>query len=109
MKKFVIINGPNLNLLGQREPEIYGRQSFEDFFGKLHEEFKPVELSFFQSNIEGEIIDKIQFYSHIVQGIVLNPGGYAHTSVAIRDAIAASQCPVIEVHVSNIYSREEFR
>jgi len=109
MKKFVIINGPNLNLLGQREPEIYGRQSFEDFFGKLQEEFKPVELSFFQSNIEGEIIGKIQFYSNIVQGIVLNPGGYAHTSVAIRDAIAASQCPVIEVHISNIYNREEFR
>jgi 3-dehydroquinate dehydratase-2 len=109
MKKISIINGPNLNLLGQREPEIYGKESFEDYLLVMRERFRSVNISFFQSNIEGELIDRIQVDSMQTQGIIINPGGYAHTSVAIRDAIAAVECPVIEVHISNIYGREEFR
>ena len=108
MKNISIINGPNLNLLGRREPEIYGKESFDDFLMVLRKQYKDICLSHFQSNIEGELIDRIHSDSS-AQGIIINPGGYAHTSVAIRDAIAAAQCPVTEVHISNIYSREEFR
>lgn len=107
----VIINGPNLNLLGRREPEIYGSQSFADFFAELKAEFRDEEIVCFQSNSEGEIIDEIQRYGfdEPCKGIVLNPGGYSHYSVAIADAVAAVPVPVVEVHVSNIHAREDFR
>lgn len=107
----VIINGPNLNLLGSREPEIYGSQSFDDFFAELKAEFRDEEIVCFQSNSEGEIIDEIQRYGfdEPCKGIVLNPGGYSHSSVAIADAVAAVPVPVVEVHVSNIHAREDFR
>lgn len=109
-KKIIIINGPNLNLLGKREPDIYGDMSFEEFFDDIKEVYADeVQLSFFQSNIEGELIDKIQEVGFSYHGILLNAGGYTHTSVAIRDAVAAIKTPVIEVHISNPYSREEFR
>lgn len=109
-KKIIIINGPNLNLLGKREPDIYGDMSFEEFFDDIKEVYADeVQLSFFQSNIEGELIDKIQEVGFTYHGILLNAGGYTHTSVAIRDAVAAIKTPVIEVHISNPYSREEFR
>ena len=104
-----IINGPNLNLLGKREPEVYGSQSFETFFSTLTKSFAPVELYYFQSNIEGEIISKLQEVGFSFDGIILNAGGYTHTSVAIHDAIGAISTPVVEVHISNIYAREEFR
>ncbi|HNZ42795.1 MAG TPA: type II 3-dehydroquinate dehydratase [Bacteroidales bacterium] len=107
--KILIINGPNLNLLGIREKEIYGAKNFTGFFDELCERFKNVELEYFQSNIEGEIIDKIQQAGFACDGIVLNAGGYTHTSVAIADAIAAIPAPVVEVHISNIFAREEFR
>lgn len=107
--KIIIINGPNLNLLGRREPEIYGCRSFEDYFQTLKSAFPQVELEYFQSNIEGEIVDKIQQVGFSYDGIVINAGGYSHTSVAIRDAIAAVQTPAVEVHISNVFSREEFR
>jgi 3-dehydroquinate dehydratase-2 len=110
MKKIAIINGPNLNLLGKRETDIYGDMSFEEFFEELKELYSgDVALQYFQSNIEGELIDKIQEIGFKYDGIILNAGGYTHTSVALRDAIAAIKTPVIEVHISNIYSREEFR
>jgi 3-dehydroquinate dehydratase-2 len=110
MENIIIINGPNLNLLGKRETDIYGNISFEDFFEVLKEIYaSEVELSYFQSNIEGEIIDKIQQTGFSYKGIILNAGGYTHTSVAIRDAIAAVTTPVVEVHITNIYAREEFR
>jgi 3-dehydroquinate dehydratase-2 len=110
MKKIIIINGPNLNLLGKREPDIYGDMSFEDFFSEVKELYSgEIQLSSFQSNIEGELINKIQEVGFTYNGIILNAGGYTHTSVAIRDAIAAVKTPVIEVHISNPYSREEFR
>ena len=109
-KKIIIINGPNLNLLGKREPDIYGNMSFEDFFADLKDVYSDeIQLSFFQSNIEGELIDKIQKVGFSYHGIILNAGGYTHTSVAIRDAVAAVKTPVIEVHISNPHSREEFR
>lgn len=109
-KKIIIINGPNLNLLGKRETDIYGDMSFEDFFAEIKEVYSDdVVLTHFQSNIEGEIIDKIQEVGFSYNGIILNAGGYTHTSVAIRDAIAAVKTPVIEVHISNVYAREEFR
>lgn len=109
-KKIIIINGPNLNLLGKREPDIYGDMSFEEFFDDIKEVYADeVQLSFFQSNIEGELIDKIQEVGFTYHGILLNAGGYTHTSVAIRDAVAAIKTPVIEVHISNPYAREEFR
>lgn len=109
-KKIIIINGPNLNLLGKRETDIYGDMSFEDFFTEIKEVYSDdVVLTHFQSNIEGEIIDKIQEVGFSYNGIILNAGGYTHTSVAIRDAIAAVKTPVIEVHISNVYAREEFR
>ena len=109
MKKIIIINGPNLNLLGKREPETYGDKSFDSYFKELELEFPFLELTSFQSNVEGEIINKIQETGFSLDGIVLNAGGYTHTSVAIADAIAAIKTPVIEVHISNIYAREEYR
>ncbi len=107
--KIIIINGPNLNLLGKREPEIYGSTSFEDFFENLKTKFSAIDLHYFQSNIEGELIDKIQEVGFSYDAILLNAGGYTHTSVAISDAIAGVKTPVLEVHISNIYKREEFR
>ena len=109
MKKIIVINGPNLNLLGKREPETYGDKSFDSYFKELEVEFPFLELSSFQSNVEGEIINKIQETGFSLDGIVLNAGGYTHTSVAISDAIAAIKTPVIEVHISNVYAREEYR
>jgi 3-dehydroquinate dehydratase-2 len=107
--KILIINGPNLNLLGKRERSIYGNELFEDFYLKLKKSFPETELNFFQSNIEGELIDEIQSAEGIYDGIILNAGGYTHTSVAIGDAIKAVMVPVIEVHISNIHSREDYR
>ncbi len=107
--KIAIINGPNLNLLGKREPNIYGSQSFESFFEELQSTFPAVQLVHFQSNIEGELIDALQLHGFEMDGIILNPGGYTHTSVAIGDAIASIQAKVIEVHISNIHAREDFR
>lgn len=107
--KIAIINGPNLNLLGKRETDIYGNMSFDTFFASLQSLFPQVELSYFQSNIEGELIDEIQKVGFTYDGIVLNPGGYTHTSVALGDAIAAIKSPVVEVHISNVHAREEFR
>ena len=109
MKKIIIINGPNLNLLGKREPETYGNKSFDSYFKELELEFPFLELTIFQSNVEGEIINKIQEIGFSLDGIVLNAGGYTHTSVAIADAIAAIKTSVIEVHISNVYAREEYR
>lgn len=107
MQKILIINGPNLNLLGQRETQIYGEMPFEHFLEELRNEFSNVQIDFAQSNHEGEIIDLIQKNQH--NGILINAGGYTHTSVAIRDAIAADDTPVVEVHISNISARESFR
>jgi|TARA_B110000027_G_scaffold17183_1_gene17694 3-dehydroquinate dehydratase-2 len=109
MKKIIVINGPNLNLLGKREPQTYGNKSFEDYTKELIEEFTELELSTYQSNVEGEIINKLQETGFSLDGIVLNAGGYTHTSVAIADAIAAIKTPVVEVHISNVYAREEYR
>lgn len=105
----IIINGPNLNLLGKREPSIYGNQSFEEYLSSLKDEFSSVNISYYQSNVEGELINIIQETGFISDGIVLNAGAYTHTSVAIADAIRAIKCPVIEVHISNTHKREEFR
>lgn len=107
--KIAIINGPNLNLLGKREPSIYGNQSFEVYLGELKKIAGTAELYYFQSNVEGELINKIQEWGFSFDGIVINAGGYTHTSVAIADAIAAIKTPVIEVHISNIFSREDHR
>jgi 3-dehydroquinate dehydratase-2 len=107
--KLLIINGPNLNLLGSREPETYGNQSFEDYFSKLQFQFRDVELSYFQSNIEGELIGKLQEADNMFDGIILNAAAYTHTSVGIGDAIKAIKTPVVEVHISNTFSREKFR
>lgn len=107
--KILIINGPNLNLLGKREPDVYGDTSFESFFEDLKKVFPDIDLEYFQSNIEGELIDKLHEVGFSYNGILLNAGGYTHTSVAISDAIAAIETPVLEVHISNIYKREEFR
>ena len=107
--KILIINGPNLNLLGTREKSVYGEQTFEDYLEQLKSSFPDVELEYFQSNVEGELIDKIQEVGFSYGGILLNAGGYTHTSVAISDAIAAVSTPVVEVHISNIFAREEFR
>lgn len=109
MKKIIIINGPNLNLLGKREPDTYGNKSFDSYFKELITEFPEIELTSFQSNVEGEIINKIQETGFSLDGIVLNAGGYTHTSVSIADAIAAIKTPVIEVHISNVHAREEYR
>jgi 3-dehydroquinate dehydratase-2 len=107
--KISIINGPNLNLLGKREPEIYGTQTFEDYFEILKNKFPQLELHYFQSNIEGELISAIQEVGFSFDGIVLNAGAYTHTSIGIGDAIKAITTPVIEVHISNTFSREDFR
>lgn len=107
--KIAIINGVNLNLLGKREPEIYGKQTFEQYFDFLQEKYPQVELSYFQSNVEGELINKIHEIGFDFDGIVLNAGAYTHTSVAIADAIKAVTTPVIEVHISNTFARESFR
>lgn len=104
-----IINGPNLNLLGSREPGIYGEVSFLGFLDRLKSDYPNIEITYFQSNVEGEIINKIQETGFGYDGIILNAGGYTHTSVAIRDAIKAVKTPVVEVHISNVYAREEFR
>ena len=109
MKKITIINGPNLNLLGKREPSIYGSEGFESFLEKLRTNHPNTEISYFQSNIEGELINAVQQAGFSQDGIIINPGGYTHTSVALGDAIAAITAPVIEVHISNIHAREEFR
>ena len=109
MKHIEIINGPNLNLTGKREPAIYGNTTMEEMVAGLRECFPEVEIGYFQSNIEGEIIDRMQAVGFSADGIILNAGGYSHTSVAIHDAIAAITTPVIEVHISNIYAREEYR
>ncbi len=108
-KKIAIINGPNLNLLGQRETGIYGDVSFNVHLKKLEEHYSHFDITFFQSNIEGELINEIQKIGFSYDGIILNPGAYTHTSVAIGDAISAISCPVVEVHLSNIFAREDFR
>lgn len=107
--KILIINGPNLNLLGKREPEIYGHQTFEDYFSVLKEKYPSIELEYYQSNIEGELISKIQEVGFSYDGIVLNAAAYTHTSIGIGDAVKAISTPVIEVHISNTYARETFR
>lgn len=107
--KIAIINGPNLNLLGKREPGIYGNQSFDQYFTELQTIYPEIEFSYFQSNIEGELINELQRVGFDYHGIVMNPGGFTHTSVAIGDAIAAIKTPLIEVHISNVHAREEFR
>ncbi len=107
--KIAIINGPNLNLLGKRETSIYGSESFDVYYQKLQAQFPGVEFNYFQSNIEGELVSEIQRAGFSCDGIVLNPAGYSHTSVAIADAIAAVPAPLVEVHISNIFAREDFR
>lgn len=109
MKKIAIINGPNLNLLGTRETNIYGTQSFEEYFEVLQKKYPLIAFTYYQSNIEGELINKLHEVGFSYDGIIINPGGYTHTSVAIGDAIRAILAPVIEVHISNIFAREEFR
>ena len=107
--KLIIINGPNLNLLGKREPEIYGAHSFDDYFKELQNKFLDVDLSYFQSNIEGKIIDKLHEVGFSYDGVILNAAAYTHTSVGIGDAVKAIETPVVEVHISNVHAREEFR
>jgi len=107
--KIIIINGPNLNLLGKREPEIYGNSTFEDYFETLKSKFPQMELHYFQSNIEGELINKIQEVGFSYDGIILNAAAYTHTAIGIADAVKAIETPVIEVHISNTFSRENFR
>ncbi|HWV71335.1 MAG TPA: type II 3-dehydroquinate dehydratase [Pseudosphingobacterium sp.] len=107
--KIFILNGPNLNLLGIREPSIYGSKGFDDYFEELTKSFPSIELNYFQSNHEGELIDKLHEIGFSCDGIVLNAGAYTHTSVAIGDAISAINTPVVEVHISNVYARESFR
>ena len=107
--KIQIINGPNLNLLGIREPGIYGIDSFESYLPKLRAAYPDVEIAYYQSNIEGELIDKMQAVGFTYDGIILNAGAYTHTSVALHDCIRALKCPVVEVHISNVHQREEFR
>jgi 3-dehydroquinate dehydratase-2 len=107
--RIAIINGPNLNLLGTREPDVYGSQTFEQYYEELRKKYPGVTFSYFQSNVEGELINELQRAGFSSDGILLNPGGYTHTSVAIGDAVAAIKAPVIEVHISNIHAREEFR
>lgn len=107
--KLAIINGPNLNLLGKREPEIYGSATFEAYLQTLKATYSSVEFSYFQSNVEGELVNELQRVGFACDGIILNPAAYTHTSVAIGDAIAAIKAPVVEVHISNVHAREEFR
>lgn len=107
--KVIIINGPNLNLLGKREPEVYGSETFEDYYIKLKSKYSSIELDYFQSNIEGELISKIQEVGFSYDGIILNAAAFTHTSIGIGDAVKAISTPTIEVHISNTFSREEFR
>ena len=107
--KIAIINGPNLNLLGKRETDVYGNKPFEEYFDELKSKFPSVEFQYYQSNIEGELINELQRAGFDMDGIVLNPGGYTHTSVALGDAIASIKSPVVEVHISNVHTREDFR
>lgn len=107
--KIQIINGPNLNLLGKRETSIYGSQSFEDFFAELKKRFPSIDLHYYQSNVEGELVNKLHEVGFSFNGIIINAGAYTHTSVAIHDAIGGIKTPTIEVHISNVYAREEFR
>lgn len=109
MKHILIVNGPNLNLLGIREPQVYGNRTFEDYFQELKQQYPQIALEYYQSNVEGELINKLQEVGFSYDGIILNAGGYSHTSVAIHDAIAAIMTPVVEVHISNIYAREAYR
>lgn len=107
--KIAIINGPNLNLLGKREPDVYGSQTFDDYYQSLQQQYPQVKFSYFQSNVEGELINELHRVGFDYDGILFNPGGYTHTSVAIGDAIAAIKTPVIEIHISNVHAREDFR
>ncbi|MDT0552287.1 type II 3-dehydroquinate dehydratase [Urechidicola vernalis] len=107
--KIIILNGPNLNLLGKREPEIYGSKTFEDYFEELKERFPGIDLSYYQSNIEGALIDKLHEVGFSYDGVVFNAGAYTHTSVGLGDAIKGIETPVIEVHISNVHAREDFR
>ncbi|HEY5463812.1 MAG TPA: type II 3-dehydroquinate dehydratase [Hanamia sp.] len=107
--KIAIINGPNLNLIGTREPGIYGSETFEHYFQKLRKKYESIDFDYFQSNVEGELINEIQTAAQKMDGIILNAGAYTHTSIAIGDAIASIKIPVVEVHISNIEAREEFR
>lgn len=107
--KILILNGPNLNLLGKREPEIYGHQTFEDYFRLLHNKYPSLMLEYYQNNTEGKIIDKLHDVGFSYDGIILNAGAYTHTSIAIADAIGGITTPVLEVHISNIHARETFR
>src|SRR5690242_14974089 len=107
--KIAIINGPNLNLLGKREPDVYGNMSFETYLETLRSGYPHIEFSYYQSNVEGELINELQRVGFDCDGIILNPGGYTHTSVALGDAVAAIRAPVIEVHISNVHAREDFR
>jgi len=109
MKKLIIINGPNLNLLGKREPNIYGSLSFTEFLDQIKNKYDNVDIDYFQSNIEGELIDKLQEVGFSYDGIILNAAAYTHTSIGIGDAVKAIETPVIEVHISNTFNREEFR
>ena len=109
MKKILIINGPNLNLLGVREPGIYGSESFEQYLPQLQAQFPDVNIAYYQSNVEGELINKMQEVGFSYDGIVLNAGAYTHTSIALHDCIRSLRCPVVEVHISNVHQREEFR
>jgi len=107
--RIAIINGPNLNLLGRREADIYGNKPFDVFYAQLQQKYPHIHFSYFQSNVEGELINEIQRIGYEYDGIILNPGGYTHTSVALGDVIAAIKSPVIEVHISNVHAREDFR
>ncbi len=107
--KLIIINGPNLNLLGTRETDVYGSQTFEAYFKDLKKKYDNIELDYYQSNVEGELINKLHEVGFSFDGIIINAGGYTHTSVALRDAIASIKTPVIEVHISNVFAREDFR
>lgn len=109
MKKLIIINGPNLNLLGKREPNIYGSLSFTEFLDEIKDKYDNVEIDYFQSNIEGELIDKLHEVGFTYDGIILNAAAYTHTSIGIGDAVKAIETPVVEVHISNTFNREEFR
>lgn len=109
MSRIAIINGPNLNLLGKRETDIYGNMSFEKFLDELKVKYPQVQFSYFQSNVEGELVNELQRVGYDYDGIILNPAGYTHTSVAIGDAVAAIKTPVVEVHISNVHAREDFR
>ncbi len=109
MKKIIIINGPNLNLLGKREPTVYGSETFENFLSQIKSKYSHLDISYYQSNIEGELITKIHEAGFSYDGIILNAAGYTHTSIALADAVRAIKTPVVEVHISNTFSREEFR